>query len=540
MLDNTNAVASTEINTGPEPSSTESIIVESTIAKPIVWTLAGSDSGGGAGIQADLHTFKALDCHGCSVISCITAQNSLGITGYTNVSLALFISQLDCLIADMPPKVIKIGLIADPEQLIALTQWIGKNKYQFNFKVIADPVFSSSTGYDFAKQELVLAWQQLLPLIDLITPNYPELAILSQGKLITDKASWQSQQNTSTLEQQAKALLAQGVKAVLVTGGHDQSSNKVTDTLYRSRQAAFTVHNKRINTKHNHGTGCVLSSSISTALAHDYTVEDALIIGNACIQQGLAKAYATGKGAGCLSLDTWPKNREYFPQLRAICNKTQLQPYSSMQTPIGLYPVLDSCEWLALLAPHGLDTVQLRIKQDGKIKATETEIEQQIIAAVNLAKKYHLRLFINDYWQLAIKHGAYGVHLGQEDLLTADLVAINQAGLRLGISTHSYQEVLNAIELKPSYIALGHIYPTTTKDMPSKPQGLEKLKRYKQLCHPIPTVAIGGINATRLPQVLECQVDGVAVVTAITAQQEPTQAFIALKKLFSQYFQKQF
>ena len=526
---NSNAVASTAINSTQE-----------TTAKPIVWTLAGSDSGGGAGIQADLHTFKALDCHGCSVISCITAQNSVAITAYTNVSLALFISQLDCLIADMPPKVIKIGLIADPEQLKALATWLSKNKYQYNFKVIADPVFSSSTGYDFVKQELITAWQQLLPLIDLITPNYLELAILSQGKLKTDKASWQSQQNKPELQQQANALLAQGVEAVLVTGGHDQNPDKVTDTLYRLRQPAFIIRNKRINTKHNHGTGCVLSSSISAALAYDYTLEDAIIIGNACIQQGLAAAYATGKGAGCLSLDTWPITREYFPQLKAICSKTQLQSYRPMQTPIGLYPVLDNYQWLELLAPHGLDTVQLRIKQDGKTKADEAEIEQQIITAVNLAKKYKLRLFINDYWQLAIKHDAYGVHLGQEDLLTADLVAINQAGLRLGISTHSYQEVLNAIGLKPSYIALGHIYPTTTKDMPSKPQGLEKLKRYKQLCHPIPTVAIGGINSTKLPEVLNCQVDGVAVVTAITAQQNPEQAFIALKNQFSHYFQKQF
>ena len=99
------------------------------------------------------------------------------------------------------------------------------------------------------------------------------------------------------------------------------------------------------------------------------------------------------------------------------------------------------------------------------------QVEEDIAAAIALGRRYQARLFINDYWRLAIKHGAYGVHLGQEDLDTTDLAAIHRAGLRLGVSTHDDAELARALAVKPSYIALGHIFPTQTKDMPSAPQG---------------------------------------------------------------------
>src|SRR5690606_30744562 len=126
--------------------------------------------------------------------------------------------------------------------------------------------------------------------------------------------------------------------------------------------------------------------------------------------------------------------------------------------------------------------------------------------------------------------------LGQEDLTTADLPAIAAAGLRLGISTHSYVELLRARQLQPSYIALGHIFATQTKQMPSQPQGLTRLKRYVDLCSDTPTVAIGGITAERLDAVLRCGVSGVAVVSAVTAQAEPEQAFSRFKHQVEQHY----
>ncbi|MBN7124718.1 thiamine-phosphate diphosphorylase [Erwinia billingiae] len=178
---------------------------------------------------------------------------------------------------------------------------------------------------------------------------------------------------------------------------------------------------------------------------------------------------------------------------------------------LGLYPVVETVAWIARLLEAGVRTIQLRIKD-----LPEAAVENDIAAAIELGKRYQARLFINDYWQLAIKYQAYGVHLGQEDLDVADLDAIHRAGLRLGLSTHDDAELDRALAEKPSYIALGHVFPTQTKNMPSSPQGLQELQRHISRLKGISTVAIGGISLERAPQVLATGVGSIAVVSAIT------------------------
>lgn len=178
---------------------------------------------------------------------------------------------------------------------------------------------------------------------------------------------------------------------------------------------------------------------------------------------------------------------------------------------LGLYPVVDSVEWIERLLDAGVRTLQLRIKN-----RRDDEVEDDIAHAIRLGEQYRARLFINDYWRLAIKHRAYGVHLGQEDLETTDLAAIRAAGLRLGVSTHDDMEIDVALAAKPSYIALGHVFPTQTKQMPSAPQGLEQLAAHVARLEDYPTVAIGGISIDRAPGVLATGVGSIAVVSAIT------------------------
>lgn len=178
---------------------------------------------------------------------------------------------------------------------------------------------------------------------------------------------------------------------------------------------------------------------------------------------------------------------------------------------LGLYPVVDSVAWIERLLAAGVKTIQLRIK-DKK----DDEVEADIIAAVALGRRYDARLFINDYWRLAIKHQAYGVHLGQEDLESTELELIRAAGLRLGVSTHDDMEIDVALAARPSYIALGHVFPTQTKQMPSAPQGLEQLASHIERLADYPTVAIGGISLERAPAVLATGVGSIAVVSAIT------------------------
>lgn len=182
---------------------------------------------------------------------------------------------------------------------------------------------------------------------------------------------------------------------------------------------------------------------------------------------------------------------------------------------LGLYPVVDSVEWIARLLEAGVRTIQLRIKDK-----SDKEVEADVKAAIILGRRYEARLFINDYWRLAIKHHAYGVHLGQEDLDVANLDAIRDAGLRLGLSTHDNMEMDRALAARPSYIALGHVFPTSTKQMPSAPQGLAQLAAHVKTLGEYPTVAIGGISIDRVPAVLATGVGSVAVVSAITQAQD--------------------
>ncbi len=201
-------------------------------------------------------------------------------------------------------------------------------------------------------------------------------------------------------------------------------------------------------------------------------------------------------------------------------------PFPATASRLGLYPVVDSVEWIARLLEVGVRTIQLRIKD-----REEEAVEPAVIESIALGKRYNARLFINDYWQLAVKHRAYGVHLGQEDLDVANLNAIREAGLRLGVSTHDDYELDRALAIRPSYIALGHIFPTETKAMPSAPQGLIELQRHITRLKGVSTVAIGGISLARAPAVLATGVGSIAVVSAITQAPDwraATQVLLAL------------
>ena len=192
---------------------------------------------------------------------------------------------------------------------------------------------------------------------------------------------------------------------------------------------------------------------------------------------------------------------------------------------LGLYAVLPNALWIARMAKAGVPTVQLRFKSDDK-----TAVAKEVAASVKATQGTNTLLFINDHWEEAIAAGAYGVHLGQEDMQEAPLEKIRSAGLRLGLSTHGYKEMLLADRYSPSYIALGAVFPTTLKRMVSTPQGLGRLERYAQLMQNYPLVAIGGIDLERLPAVVKTGVGSVAVVRAITESESPEATAIAFQR----------
>ena len=197
-------------------------------------------------------------------------------------------------------------------------------------------------------------------------------------------------------------------------------------------------------------------------------------------------------------------------------------PFAPLIAPIGFYPVVPTAEWVARLLGWGVRTLQLRIKAADH---TPAEIEREVKAAIDAGRAVPgAQVFINDHWQLALAAGAYGVHLGQEDLDIADISALRRAGLRLGLSTHTPAELARAHAVQPSYLAIGPIYPTTLKVMPYEPVGLERLKLWVPNAAPYPVVAIGGISLALMPGVLACGVDGVAVVSAVTLAADPQRA----------------
>jgi thiamine-phosphate pyrophosphorylase len=186
---------------------------------------------------------------------------------------------------------------------------------------------------------------------------------------------------------------------------------------------------------------------------------------------------------------------------------------------LGLYAVLPDARWVGRVARAGVPTVQLRFKSDDA-----AAVRREVQASVEAVRGTNALLFINDHWREAIAAGAYGVHLGQEDMEIADFAAIRTAGLRLGLSSHGYAEMVRADRMSPSYIAMGAVYPTTLKRMATAPQGPGRLTAYARLMRNYPGVGIGGISAAELPEIKATGVGSLAVVRAITAAADPEQA----------------
>jgi len=179
------------------------------------------------------------------------------------------------------------------------------------------------------------------------------------------------------------------------------------------------------------------------------------------------------------------------------------------------YPILPDTEWLARLLPHGIKLVQLRIKEK-----PAAIVREEIAKAIALCRAHGCELVINDYWREAIEQGARFVHLGQEDLASADLSAIRAARIRLGVSTHTFEELDAALAARPDYVALGPIYATSLKAMPWAPQGLPRLAEWRARID-CALVAIGGLTAERAPLALAAGADSVAVITDIVTSRDP-------------------
>ena len=195
----------------------------------------------------------------------------------------------------------------------------------------------------------------------------------------------------------------------------------------------------------------------------------------------------------------------------------------------SIYPIVDSFSWVEKLLPFGIRLIQLRIKDRNR-----SGLAEEIRDAIRLAEEYDAKLFINDHWRHAIEWGAWGVHLGQDDLDPTALMELRKAGVRLGVSTHNLAEIENALQHDPSYIAIGTVFQSPSKKLNYTPLAVEGFRELRELTN-LPVVAIGGVTLERAPDLLEAGADGLAVISSITHAVDLPRRIADWLNLFERY-----
>ena len=256
------------------------------MAIPIVLTIAGSDSSGGAGIQADLKTFAACGVYGASVLTALTAQNTQGVTAIHDVPADFVTAQIDAVFSDLDVAAVKVGMVsqnATIEAIVAgLTRWSPRH-------VVVDPVMVATSGDRLLSADAIeLVRTKLIPRAHIITPNLPEAgALLGEAVAANERA----------IADQGQRLLALGCNAVLIKGGHGEGAESI-DYLFRAGQPTVRLAAPRIATANTHGTGCSLSSAIAAGLAHGKSLEDSVREAKAYVSAAIAAADRLNVGRG--------------------------------------------------------------------------------------------------------------------------------------------------------------------------------------------------------------------------------------------------
>lgn len=341
---------------------------------------------------------------------------------------------------------------------------------------------------------------------------------------VTDRADEATNAATvllTTDAAQAERARAAGAAVVLTAGEGGQRIDTVHDRLGTYRFASAEAGD---------ALDARFVAVFGAALALAFEPRDALCVARAWIAEANADALA------------WPTQFDALPRVlepALPCPTAADLAFAPCPTQLGVYAVVPDADWVARLVALKVPTVQLRFKSDDA-----QAVVDQVRRAEAAARGSATRLLINDHWQVALDvhaqvpgSGIYGIHLGQEDIDDADLVAIRSAGLRLGISTHGFAEMLRVAPLNPSYLALGAVFATPTKTMPTVPQGLGRLFAYAAAMRTRvpapPLVAIGGIDLAAMPRVLQSGVGSVAVVRAITQAADVPAAVDALQATFA-------
>lgn len=247
-----------------------------------VLTIAGSDSCGGAGIQADLKTMSALGVYGMSVITAVTAQNTVGVQNVQEISLELIEDQIRSIFNDINVDAVKIGMVSNPEIIKLIRSLLIEYEAK---KIVLDPVMVSKSGYFLLKENAQSELRSLISASYLATPNIPEAEILAGVKI----------ENEDDMKKAAEIIQSLGVPNVLLKGGH--RCNDAVDILLAENEFV-TIHGDRIETKNTHGTGCTLSSAIASHLAMGYPLNESVKLSKVYITNAIKNSFSIGEGVG--------------------------------------------------------------------------------------------------------------------------------------------------------------------------------------------------------------------------------------------------
>lgn len=496
---------------------------------PVVLSIAGSDSSGGAGIQADIKTIEANGCYAMTAITALTAQNTTGVKGISTVSPEFLKLQLDACFDDMNIDAVKIGMVSDSELISVIADVLVDRKAK---NIILDPVMVSTSGSRLIKEEAIdLLKKRLFPIVSLITPNIPEAELLTGLKITS----------IEDMHKAGKILVDEYDTAVLIKGGH--SINDASDVLVEkcdnyeiansteylsgNRECKKAIDNKytitsffgeRIDNENTHGTGCTLSSAIASFKARGLSLSEAIQSAKNYISGALKYGINLGKGSGPLN-HIWNSG-----------HKEKL--YKMLAQSLTLYGVTDGTSnadgnlyrKVEAAIKGGMTFLQLREKN-----VTYEQYVEDAKTIKTLADKYKVPFVINDNVEVAKACNADGVHLGQEDMSVDCARIILGEDKLIGATAHSVEEAIRAEALGADYLGVGAMFATSTKDN-TTPITYEILKDICEAVN-IPVVAIAGINENNVTTLAGSGIAGVAVVSAIFGKEDVREATKNLKLL---------
>lgn len=448
--------------------------------KPVVWTISGSDSGGGAGVQADLYSFQDFAVHGCSVISALTAQNSFAV-GYTVATERKnMVAQINALDSDLPAKAIKVGMLLNEETIEPVVKYLS----DYPGPVVCDPHLLTVTGECLLGESAgELVRQQLIPRADLLVVN------IKQAQALTGNSINKAEDMVAAATQ----IVQQGARAVVLTGGHFEDYSDLCLDYYCDAEQAYWLLGEHLDTVNDHGSGCSFSAAITAALARGFSRQDALVLAKAYVSQGLRYAVQIGSGPGPVGHFGWPAELDDLPVLASQLPEQGFS-FPACDDNLQLCPlVTDLAQLPELLNSELVSVLRLRITGD----------TAWVSEAIAQCRQQQVKVIIEGDWQLAIDQQAYGVHLPADQLSLQALAALHEAKLMLGVAVHSYADIAKADGVEPSYMEL---------NVAADEEGWAQLEQWVGLLAEFyPLIASSAADAKQINQCMISGVDGVAV-----------------------------